>query len=153
MKPKPKPSSSRDANLPVRPALQRRTLPIRVKITATANDYITVKRVDRSGAETGSEFNVAKPEQLRHDAAFYPPVDNVSGSGQEGNAMTATGGGNTEEWEVRPWKYEAGRYLTVAPTGFSGVSVGGNDLKWIDLNVDGRAWADTTGNVGSAVSS
>jgi len=59
------------------------------------------------------------------------------------NQRTATGNGVTKQEAPTPrWALSGpGSVLTVMPVDHTGVLVSGTELTWIDLNVDGRYWA------------
>ena len=108
------------------------------KITILANDYLTVQKVDGAGAGGGSAIVVAKPSKLRHDAAEYPSVTTLTTVAE--NTVGVTDGSTEETWVVTP-TYTVGDYIVIGKTSYTGVSHNGDDVKFLDLNVDGRAWA------------
>ena len=104
-----------------------------------ANDYLTVQLIDADGVASGEAFDVAKPEQLRHEANHYPSLtvlDTVDPS-----TVDVSDGSTDERWVVTP-TIEIGGYVRILPVGYSGVAVAGEDLKW---QLDGEwAWASTS---------
>ena len=113
-----------------------------VEIITLQNDYLEVQHVDAAGNTYGEEFNAAKPEEMRHDPTYYPLLG-MSGSitTTDTNQVSASKGTTTETWKIAPRYYTAGDLLIVASVPYSGVTVSSKDLKWMDLNIGGRAWS------------
>ncbi|MEM8739472.1 MAG: hypothetical protein AAGG38_13495 [Planctomycetota bacterium] len=122
--------------------------PRMAEVTSLGDDYVLVKLVNAGGVY-GPEFAVAKPFMLRHDADRYPNVDTLT-STDTNRVEVEDAGGATESWEIRPWAYHVGDTLMIVRASHTGLTVSSQSVQWIDLNIDGRAWADITGNVGSA---
>ena len=123
-----------------RQIIPTRDRPILAKITELNNDYVSVKRVGASGNVVGDEFRVAKPFKLRHSASYYPGISTITTV--DTNSVTANDGSEDESWVIPDeLVYGVNDYIMAARTTYSGVTVDSDDLKWIDLNVDGRAWA------------
>lgn len=109
-----------------------------LRVHTVENDYIICHTWD--GTTEGTKaINVAKPFKLRHNASNYPGVSAVATV--NANALTATISGNDESW-VLPSEltYTDNDVIYAASVPFTGVTVSSNDLKLIDLNIDGRAW-------------
>ena len=109
------------------------------KITALANDYVTCKLVDDTGAVVGDDFDVAKPWKLRHLAAEYDGVDSIT-TGADSNTVTAGASAEDDEtWKVRQ-PYKVDDVIIIGRVQHTDVTVSAVELHWIDLNVDARAW-------------
>ena len=102
------------------------------------NDTLVVQRLDGDGVRVGSSMIVAKPYKLRHVAANYEWATSITST--DTNTVEASDGTNTYTWRVTPDGYAVGDIIYIQRVQYTGVTVG-SDLKWIDLNVDGRAWA------------
>lgn len=113
--------------------------PVLAKITGVFNDYLMVKRTDANGEVVGEAFAVAKPYKLRHVVGNYPLITSLTTNDE--NEVEVSDGSTTETWNVYPATYAVDDPVYILRVGHTGVEVEGADLKWIDLNVDGRAWA------------
>ena len=112
--------------------------PIRAEITALANDYLTVRKLDADGVKTGDAFNVAKPFLLRHVVGNYDWPDTLTTTNT--NEVEVSLGTVEYDWRVTPL-YRVGDQITVQRVAFSGVEVStGVDLKWIEVASE-RTWA------------
>ena len=110
-------------------------------ITAVDIDYLACARINPNGeAVVGSEVLVARPFKLRADASYFPEVDSIT-IGSPNRVIASGSGGDDEVWEVRPYGYEIDDIITAARATYTGVTVAGAVVPWIDLNVDARAWS------------
>ena len=107
------------------------------EITALANDDLTVRRLDASGAMIGAAFDAAKPFELRHVAANYDWPTGLTTTNT--NEVEVTDGTDTYTWIVTPI-YRVGDPIKVEAVPFSGVTVSGSDLKW-EASASTRTWA------------
>lgn len=112
------------------------------QIQSTGNNHLSVRFVDDTGSPTGAIFDVAKPSKLRHTASNYSDVSSITTMGAQSIRVTYTGGAQ-EVWVVTP-NYRTLDLIHIAEVGYTGVTVSGEDLTWIDLNIDARAWATST---------
>lgn len=116
-----------------------RTRPLlRLRVKTIANDYLTCRTWDGTN-EGSADINVARPVELRHDVDYYPGLTSLTTvNAQE---VTATDGADTETWKVTPdYVVDGEIWATVSGPG-TGVTVSGTELRWVDLNLAGRAWA------------
>ena len=113
---------------------------ITVVIDSIANDTLGVKRIDDDGVAIGDAFTVAKPWKLRHDADEYPDVSALTTTNAQ--EVEVTSGGEDYDWLVTP-TYSTGDYIVVARahTGLDDGGTPAQPIRWIDANVDARAWA------------
>lgn len=121
-----------------------RTVPyrpvVRMRFKSEDNDYITCRRWD--GTTEGTEdVLVAKPWKLRHDADNYGTITSLSTTSASEVDVDDGGGGEDEEtWVVTP-SYETNDEIYAHAVNGTGVEVGDDELRFIDLNIDARAWA------------
>jgi hypothetical protein len=118
------------------PALPDPTL-IRMRLTSVQGDYLVCQRWTGSAWSTISE-NVAKPYLLRTSGTSR---NGITYAYSNGFTRTATQGANTETQVIVPSYYASGDELFAAPVNYTGVVVASKELKLIDINADGRAWA------------
>jgi hypothetical protein len=112
------------------------------KITSSGpNNYFGVTKWDNSDY-VGSEFLTAKsipgrmpPSDMVEAVPFY--YDYTSSGGDE-NHRTSSDGTNSE-FQVMFQRYVTGAIVYVMPVDYSGVSVDGLDLKYIEVNT-AREW-------------
>jgi hypothetical protein len=111
-----------------------------VVIDSIANDTLSVKRIDADGDPEGDAFTVAKPWKLRHDADEYPDVSALTTTNAQ--EVEVTSGGEDYTWLVTP-TYSVGDHIVIgrAWTGLDDGGTPAEPIRWIDLNVDARAWA------------
>lgn len=103
----------------------------RFVVSSVAGDYVVCTRDDASGT-----VNVAKPYQLRNSITSRNGVTYTYTTTQE---RDGTDGSNDETQVVTP-SYVAGDVIFAVGPVVGGTSVT-DALKWVDMNVDGRAWA------------
>lgn len=113
---------------------------LQCRVNSEFGDYLAVTKI-ASGTTTGTIFNVAKPYSLRKT-----PFDGVTNNGVTRVYSTnlTRVASNTEfgQVEVIIPNYNLGSdHIYVAGVDHSDVFVSSEELKFIDLNVDGRAWA------------
>ena len=107
------------------------------RIKSEQNDFLTVRKWD--GSEEGTtNILVAKPFKLRHDADNYEGVTGITTT--NASTVEATDGTDTETWHVTP-SYQVDDVIYVNPVPFTGVESASIELKHVDSNRDGRAWA------------
>lgn len=110
--------------------------PMRCHIVAIFNDYLQCQSWD--GASLGGvNFYVAKPFKLLHVVANYPQLTSLTTVDEQ--TATATDGSTTETWKVTP-SYVVGDEIRAARWGYTGVTVGAEQLSLIDVNNDARYW-------------
>lgn len=107
-----------------------------VEIVSLHNDYLTVKTLDVSGTKIGDEFEVAKPYTLRHVVGNYDWPTTLTTT--DTNTVEVTDGTDTYDWTVAPI-YQVGDIVTVQRVAHSGVDVGDDDLKWLEV-APSRVW-------------
>lgn len=112
---------------------------VRMRFKSQGNDYIVCRRWD--GTTEGTEdVRVAKPWKLRHDADNYGTVTSLATtSASEVDVDDGGGGEDAETWIITP-SYETNDEIYALAVGGTGVTVSGDELRFIDMNVDGRAW-------------
>ncbi len=109
-----------------------------LRLVTEANDHLVCKRFDGS-ANFGADVLVAKPYQLRHVLANYPQLTDLTTI--EVYEVEAEDGDGEERWVVVP-AYHAACDIYAATVTHTGVLVADVELRMIDINADGRAWAE-----------
>jgi len=121
----------------------------RFKITAIAETYLTCRKVDATGAETdGIDHNVMRPYETKTTEAL--PTEYVSGTVTTTDTqnrtfvISITAGGSTKTLSVSQRifpPYTAGDFIFgIKPVTGGTVEVNGEQLDWLDLNIDARHW-------------
>lgn len=120
-----------------------------VVITEQANHLVCRRLTDQTASPT--QFLIAKPPELRHDAALYDRVDTLSSNAPHEVEVTFTDETGDETWMVTlPYIEEGGSKTATtikaerSPLA-SDVDVNGEPLLWIDSNIAGRKWAADLG--------
>jgi len=114
----------------------------RVRVWAKFNDYIICRAWD--GATAGTvNILVAKPYKLRHILANYDSLATLITVSESRVTVTGAPSASPETWSVTP-AYDAydDLFIMSGHAGGTGVEVAGEELAWLDLNVDARAWAE-----------
>ncbi|MFA9477103.1 hypothetical protein ACERK3_02230 [Phycisphaerales bacterium AB-hyl4] len=98
---------------------------------------------------TGDPVNVAKPPELRHDAAYYEDVDSVSTTDAQ-TVEVAISGEDDETWVTKPpyitgggGKHASEILATRTPMARRVEVEEGEEqvpLRWMDTNTTGRVW-------------
>ena len=102
------------------------------------DDYVVGKTWD--GTTLGdTAVNIAKPWLLRHAASRGAESYTYS----DGQTRLETGSGKTEK-VTQSYAVNDIIFAESGVVGGTGVSVGGAALAWLDQNVDGRGWCQTT---------
>lgn len=110
---------------------------VRMRVTSVLGDYLVCQRWTGSAWSTTNE-NVAKPYLLRTSITSRNGITYTYANGW---TRTATQGASTETQVIVPSYYTSGDQLFAAVLPSTGVVVGGQELKLLDINADGRAWA------------
>lgn len=110
--------------------------PMRAQIIAIFNDYLQCQSWD-GAALGGVNFYVAKPFKMLHVLANYPQLTAFTTVDEQ--TATVTFDGTNYTWKVTP-AYVVGDEIRVARWGYTGVTVGSEQLALIDENTDARAW-------------
>ncbi len=108
-------------------------------VTSVAGDYVICNTWDGTTAGT-QDIAVAKPPLLRTSPTNRDDLDFEYPDDQSRTATDADA--NTESQEVCP-KYLADDeiFALLKPQGLTGVTdADGKEVRWIDLNLDGRIW-------------
>lgn len=110
----------------------RNSAPVKMLVTAIANNSLTCKRVDASDAAVGDDITVNRPEHLRHGTASRWPLITTWTTV---NAQEATVGNGTLSGtaKVTPAYVANVSLIYAAYNAATGA--------WEDTNRDGRAWA------------
>ena len=136
-------SQGGDANLPVRPARNRRQQIILAKITGVSNNFITVQQIKPDGTLTGVDIVVDKGINLHHEL--------ISGATTDGpNQVSVTLGEETETWVVFP-PLDVDAEVMISPIGYSTIMVneGTEDEYMARYGLTSRPdWQDITNNLG-----
>lgn len=112
------------------------------QISSQQSDYYTGYLWNGTGFDTGNSVNVAKPPRLRCSVTSLNGVtyqyDTVSWTAR--TASWYVGGTQVNQSEIVSPVYVAGDILTVSAVDYTGVTVSGTPVKYIDLNIDSRRW-------------
>lgn len=101
------------------------------------NDYTLCDRIDAAGAVMAEDIPIAKPPELRHAASWYDGVTTITTV--DAQTVTAATGSVSETWEVY-WPYIVDTTLIVAIYATTGVTVGSDAVRWLELNLGQRRW-------------
>jgi len=119
----------------------------RMRIKNVFANYLVCHTWDGS-TEGGDNILVAKPFKLRHVLANYNTLTGLvtlSPVSVQAISTTVVGAGTvtvTETWQVTPNYEHNDEILAVSGhLGGTGVTYGGDELLWIELNENARAWA------------
>jgi hypothetical protein len=110
---------------------------IRMRVISVQGDYLVCRRWTGSLWSEIDE-NVAKPYLLRTSIISR---NGINYSYTNGYTRTATQGASNETQVIVPSYYTAADEIFAAPVPHTGVMVSGKELRLIDANLDGRAWA------------
>ncbi len=110
---------------------------IRMRVTSVQGDYLVCQRWTGSAWSATNE-NVVKPYLLRTSGTSRNGITYVYSNGF---TRTATQGASNETQVIVPSYYTSGDEVFAAPVNYTGVVVATNELKLVDINADGRAWA------------
>lgn len=117
----------------------------RAEIVTIGVGYLLCRDPDiGQGEDARTRFYVAMPSLFRatsHDGVSYAYTD--------GNTRTASKSGETDETHLITPRYVEGDMIMAASpvnfgSGLTGIVATGVPVEWIDLNLDGRAWAVQT---------
>lgn len=107
-----------------------------VTVVTVLSDYISCE------TETGL-INVAKPYLLRGSLTSRAGIT-YTYSGTDAQARTADNGADTEDQEMLPAWIADDQIIAARVVGGTGITDADDaDIQWIDLNVDGRHWAES----------
>ena len=111
------------------------------KVVTVYGDYVSCKTWDGTTLGT-TKINIAKPYLLRRTPFHGLSRDGISYNYTSNIARTATQGATSESQVIVP-SYVANDIIYAAQgvNGGVDVTVSGTKLLWLDINVDGRAWA------------
>jgi hypothetical protein len=117
----------------------------RFKLKSVQADYLTCRTWDGT-TEGSTDIYIAKPPKLRHVAS-----ESLVGTtwtytysaetGYEDGKRSASDGTNTEKQVVIPVYVIGDEIFASTPDNGTDVTVSATELTYLDLNVDGRAWA------------
>lgn len=108
------------------------------RIKTVSGDYVTASTWINS--VEGPTRTILKPWQLRRTPFDGATVGTVTYSYTSDVSRFATDGTDDENQVVVP-VYRVDDVFYASPVRGTGVSVSGNEVLWLDINVDGRAWA------------
>ena len=114
--------------------------PVQMVITDEAGDYLICDSWD-GATQGGEQFIVAKPYLLQQstlDGQTDAQGNSYAFTGID--AVTVTNGTDTEDWEVT-MDYNIGDLIYAAGSIRGGIDCPTAAADYIDLNIDGRAWA------------
>jgi len=112
----------------------------RFRYKSMSGDYLVCRTWDGT-TEGDTDVKVAKPYLLRESTTRTGYTYNYTGD--QARTSTKTSDGSTEDQVIVPAYVEDDEiWATKADTG---VTVGGVDVTYIDLNLDARAWAKDVG--------
>lgn len=116
---------------------------VRMQIAEIFNDHLRCRMIEGAAPDSpagDTDYLVAKPLKLRHQASIYPQLDSLTTIDAQ-NVTAAATGYESELWRVNP-RYVVGQTLfaEALPVSGTGLEVSGERLVWMDANVDGRAW-------------
>lgn len=109
------------------------------KIATIQGDYLTCNRFQRGSVQMTTNVFVAKPYLLRQSLTAW---NGLTFTYTDSQNKTASDGSNPDEdWTVIP-EYVSGDIIYCARVGNgTGLLAGSVGIRWVDLNVEGRAWA------------
>lgn len=112
-----------------------------MQIVGVAGDYLQCRKYSGTSA-SGPTVSVAKPYLLRKTPFNGASRNGISYSYTSDVSRTASLSGETETQVVVP-SYVVGDiiYAIKGVVGGVGVTLTAGTISWLDLNVDGRAWA------------
>jgi len=110
---------------------------LRMRVSGVQNNHLVCQRWNGTAFSATTE-NVAKPYLLRTSITSR---NGITYSYSSAFARTATQGASTESQVIVPSFVIGTDEIFVAQVASTGVSVSGTELKLIDINADGRAWA------------
>jgi len=121
----------------------------RFQVRQVKGDYLVCRTLDVSNNAGDDDIKVAKPYLLRRTPFDGETRNGISYTYSSDTEREADDGDDTEDQVVVPSYVEHGDdetgdeiYAIRAPTGGTGVVDSENNaVSWLDLNVDGRAWA------------
>jgi len=108
-------------------------------VRSVQDDYLICQAWD-GGFLSGIDVQVAKPFLLKNSFFDGQTVDGVSYTYLDVNTREATDGTTTETQLVTP-SYFLDATIYAVKDVIGGVDLNGSGIEWLDLNVDGRAWA------------
>lgn len=113
------------------------------QISSIQGDYLEGVLLDNGATVTTTIYNIAKPWLLRQSLASRDGVSFTYTTSQE---KTATDSPTVETWVVTP-SYVVGDiiYATRVANRMGVDDSGGDEILWLDVNVDARAWAQKFG--------
>jgi len=122
----------------VRMPAQIDSLPIvRMRVSSVQNNHLVCQRWNGTAFSATTE-NVAKPYLLRTSITSRSGITYSYSSAVN---RTATQGASTESQVIVPSFVAGTDEIFVAQVASTGVLITGTELKLIDINADGRAWA------------
>ena len=115
-----------------------------MQVVTIENDYLTCQIV-ADGTASGASLYIAKPFQLRHDAAYYDGV--TTWTTIDAQTADESDGATTERWATNLVYFVGCKLYAYQPTGGTGLTISGLVgyeeplvVDWLDLNIDGRKW-------------
>lgn len=113
---------------------------VAMKITAVDGDFLECVRFMDGTVSTTTVIYVARPYLLRRSLTSWNGISFTYTNDQN---KTATQGATSETWLVTP-EYVVNDIIYAArvPNGTGLTNDLGRRIDWVDLNVDGRAWAE-----------
>lgn len=122
--------------------LINRSVSQQMSVVSVEGDYLVCNPVTANGVDVTVEKNIAKPYLLRRTPFDDSSRNGISYTYTSDITRTADDGSETENQVIVP-SYVAGDLIFVSnvlPN--TAVTVAGTELKLLDLNSDGRAWAE-----------
>lgn len=110
---------------------------IRMRVSSVQGDNLVCQRWTGSAWSITTE-NVAKPYLLRTSITAR---NGITYTYANAFTRTATQGASSETQVIVPSFFTGADELFAAPVNYTGVIVASKELKLIDINADGRAWA------------
>ena len=113
---------------------------IQVRINSEFGDYLGVTKV-ASGTTTGTVFNVAKPYALRQTPFDGQTIGGVTRTYSSSLTRVASNSDFGQVEVIVPSYIPGVSLIYITATDHTDVFVSGSELKFLDLNTDGRVWA------------
>lgn len=112
-----------------------------MQVVSEQNDHLVCRSLGADGAIYGSDINVAKPYLLRRTPFDGLARNSITYTYSAANVRLADDDTDTETQVIVPSYVVGDTVYGVSVQPDAGVVVDGAALRFIDLNLDGRAWA------------
>ena len=112
-------------------------------------DHLVCRRFHEDGTVGETDVLVAKPRMLRHDPKYYLQVASMTTTDPDAVDVTFDGDTADESWQVTLSYLPSATAGTKTPSVIHAVrsrlarevEVDGEPVRWLDANLDARAWA------------